>query len=721
MVESRGTDVLTAALSVVWVLRVPGVVALFCGALLAIPGGLASEQLYESVQNAAESPGTCQWLILAGTTAWLCLTLHVSAIVALHGRQLPNHSSVNVHNAIASHLAWVATVMPLGAVSIACMHAAAPGGGSRNARIALWVAASAFGVAMVPLGIFAHRRTSSLTTIDVSALRVSIRAQFRTMPRYAKIVLSTSALTWMVGIVLASSPLVSSAEVLGPASVILAGLAAWAAIGTLLVTLGYALKIPLIGISVAAAILFSALDLNDNHKVRLASKIDRHNLPIDDDLPTDYAFPSRALGTFHAWLMSRKDLNAYVDSSYPVIVVSTEGGGIRAAYLTAYVLASIQDRCPGFAEHVFAVSSVSGGSLGAGVFAGLMARSARFSGNGVCDPTPTARTHFQDSADRMLRRDFLSPLLSAMLFPDLVQQFWFLAVNSFDRAVALERSFEKAWEETTGGKEFSENFFALWSDRGLAVPPLVMNVTVVESGERIVITPHSIWEPVLARLRSPVRLSTAIGLSSRFPYVTPAGWVEYFGSGLAKGWRSENILNDKIRLVDGGYYENSGAASLIDLVGVIGSTERLLKRSGRWPTKEAPPYHFLVVTISTLTAEEIFPGQWLGEFLSPMRTLINARSARTLNASQALKLSAHEFQSTGNNLSPLEKRSFEFVLCPQSSSPIPLGWFLSERARSAIRSQVHDQAVCKRPWGSTSESNAEMLERLISHINPPNR
>ena len=59
--------------------------------------------------------------------------------------------------------------------------------------------------------------------------------------------------------------------------------------------------------------------------------------------------------------------------THPLYIVATEGGGIRAAYWTAAVLGEIQDKNPNFAAHLFAISGVSGGSLGAAVFEALLA------------------------------------------------------------------------------------------------------------------------------------------------------------------------------------------------------------------------------------------------------------------------------------------------------------------------------------------------------------
>ena len=115
---------------------------------------------------------------------------------------------------------------------------------------------------------------------------------------------------------------------------------------------------------------------------------------------------------------------------HPLFIVATEGGGIRAAYWTATVLGELQDKNPTFASHVFAISGVSGGSLGALVFDALLA-----------EPNPEK---FKGKARDILGQDFLSPALASMLYPDFVQRFLPFPVPHFDRARALEMGWEKA-------------------------------------------------------------------------------------------------------------------------------------------------------------------------------------------------------------------------------------------------------------------------------------
>ena len=68
--------------------------------------------------------------------------------------------------------------------------------------------------------------------------------------------------------------------------------------------------------------------------------------------------------TFHGWLAERRTGS----SRYPVFVVAAQGGGIYAASTAGTFLATMQDHCPAFARHVFAISAVSGGSIGASLF-----------------------------------------------------------------------------------------------------------------------------------------------------------------------------------------------------------------------------------------------------------------------------------------------------------------------------------------------------------------
>ena len=125
--------------------------------------------------------------------------------------------------------------------------------------------------------------------------------------------------------------------------------------------------------------------------------------------------------------------------------MAAEGGGLYAAYQTAKFLTRMQDLCPNFAQHVFAISSVSGGSLGAAVFAGLTRTGAANDDAKPCLDRLADRGNFETRADAILSRDLLAPAVWGGLFPDFLQRFMPWPLPAFDRARALEYGFEESW------------------------------------------------------------------------------------------------------------------------------------------------------------------------------------------------------------------------------------------------------------------------------------
>ena len=148
---------------------------------------------------------------------------------------------------------------------------------------------------------------------------------------------------------------------------------------------------------------------------------------------------------FIAWL-KRPDRAAYAKASkiYPVFVVAAQGGGAYAAYNSATFLARMQDLCPTFRHHLFAISAVSGGSVGAATFAAALdaeddaGRTVGLEQINSADPCPQVTKFLakekavedlgkggvlERQTNTILHSDFLSPLVAAALFPDFTQTF----------------------------------------------------------------------------------------------------------------------------------------------------------------------------------------------------------------------------------------------------------------------------------------------------------
>ena len=246
------------------------------------------------------------------------------------------------------------------------------------------------------------------------------------------------------------------------------------------------------------------------------------------------------------------------------MIVATAGGASRAAYLTATILGRMEDEIPGFHRHIFAISGVSGGSLGAAAFQALLAASP--DGKPTCAGVEGSISGYAKCGQRFLAEDFLGPVLAGLLYPDLVQRF--LPVPFLpDRAQALERAWEAAWSDVMTGADVS--FTNRFSDLGRKaqaplgsgssagwLPLLFLNGTSVSTGSRIIAAQAKFddWEirdaaDLLTRMGSEISLSTAVNISTRFPYVGPAGLLRDTDG---ETWD---------RVVDGGYFENFGATT----------------------------------------------------------------------------------------------------------------------------------------------------------------
>jgi hypothetical protein len=341
------------------------------------------------------------------------------------------------------------------------------------------------------------------------------------------------------------------------------------------------------------------------------------------------------------------------------ILVAGAGGASRAAFLTASVVGSLLDLDHGdlseikpLRPRIFAISSVSGSSVGAAVMRAALVDAlhtqkptappcveARADGPsagwlgtswfGTWAKAHDAGTHFdvttswRDCFQRILAGDFLTPVAFGLAYRDnFPTPLW------GDRAQLLEQSIEIHYHRTTGrghaticreegtergptilkaAPEASEEaglcrpFGYLFDGQGAAgdgtrwIPLLFLNATSVTTGRRIIVSDvkigapykpgskddllpfaYDLWELRAAKKQAPtsttelsikradlpynagrepdIRLSTAAGLSARFPLISPPGYIRDLGG--------RNLVDEA---VDGGYFENDGLATIADV------------------------------------------------------------------------------------------------------------------------------------------------------------
>ncbi|MCU0908508.1 MAG: hypothetical protein MUF73_13960 [Rhodobacteraceae bacterium] len=344
---------------------------------------------------------------------------------------------------------------------------------------------------------------------------------------------------------------------------------------------------------------------------------------------SDVASPSASLG-FDLWNRRRLALEARDGTPRPIRVVAAQGGGLYAAYQTAWYLAYRADTEPGFARSIFAISGVSGGSVGGGVFWAIRA-------SGVCDGPRAGVDCHRRGVRAVLENDFLSPALTGLFFRDAIDSvvpISALVAQPIDRGRGLEATLADRladWITAETGRPPAENPLHLamsrsWSpDAGL--PLLLMNATDVASGALTVLSPvRDVTLNLPGRLRLPeagdVSVATAMVTSARFPMVSPPLRV-----------RVEEPVPDRPgavrqvtrQLVDGGYFDNSGLETLTDLLPLMS-----LRRARAEPLPR-PRIEVIVFTVAESPSAE--PPAMRGTLAAPMAAFTGAwRSRRDLTA-----------------------------------------------------------------------------------------
>ena len=274
----------------------------------------------------------------------------------------------------------------------------------------------------------------------------------------------------------------------------------------------------------------------------------------------------------------------------PVLFIAAAGGGIRAAYWTAAVVTCIVEMEPDadgpcgtpLKDHdvlearrraLFALSGASGGSVG------LLSYVAAV-GSQWNDDTAAQALPLQWVDDR-LGDDFLAAPLAAYVFNDALDSL-LRPQHGVDRAAVLERAWERQW-----GKDryLSKPFYANQASGNQ--PYLFMNGTNVTNGCRVLVSPIRTQVEQDAHFcdrtgqlqkdaanpdgtaadnagstidfvnqlcaKCDIRFSTAALLSARFPLISPAGRADSAAEGTS------------VDVVDGGYRDNSGASTLVDI------------------------------------------------------------------------------------------------------------------------------------------------------------
>lgn len=333
----------------------------------------------------------------------------------------------------------------------------------------------------------------------------------------------------------------------GPIGVLVIGATIWgvaiAFLVSLIVQRGGAITVAALIISVGLA-----LSLNrDHHLVRTLEAP-----PAQITSAETYA---------SQWLAARQvGADGRDDTPIPAYVIIAEGGGMRAALHTAALLAALDhDPAAHFYDNIYVMSGTSGGALGLAAYAAMK--------RDEVDP---------EDVEAFLRTDHLSPLIAGLFLADAPAELAPLP-HIPDRAEFFERSLERGWRSVSVGRDaFAQPFAAVLPpaqprapDGPPIAPAMLFQTVVANTGELEMVGTVTFGDGarrsgapvnVLSHIASDetLSLSAAVDLSARFPLVSPGGVIET---------QSDNAANAERRIyVDGGYFDNSSAASALPAV-----------------------------------------------------------------------------------------------------------------------------------------------------------
>ncbi len=416
----------------------------------------------------------------------------------------------------------------------------------------------------------------------------------------------------------AMAPVDTSAAMGSAVTIVLLGLALAIAAPSFLVIWSIRTKFPFFGLACLAFLVMPWM-FGDNHDVRTCRDLAKLPGATGSCLAEDAKTRPFVRDVFSKWYDANAKITKPIEGKAsqvtvpPLIVVASAGGASRAAYFTTQVLGEIAKREPDFAERVFLMSGVSGGSLGTTIFRSLVEADRRATpGQAGSALLPQAAA---DGA-KFIDNDFLGPALGVGFYVDgpfsaaaFLRRLW--APN--DRAVALEKAWETAWLDSgisqTGGFRWSDGLTRTFTrDASRPWPILALNGTSVEKGKRIITSNvRFATEDHLAGvnisggihrydgldiMEADIPISAAVTMSARFPIVSTAGGMRD-GKGQLIG-----------RVIDGGLFENFGAVLADESIRYL--VERI--REAQRTERPVVPIAILISSDPSLDRIELRPG-----------------------------------------------------------------------------------------------------------------
>jgi hypothetical protein len=364
---------------------------------------------------------------------------------------------------------------------------------------------------------------------------------------------------------------------------------------------------------------------------------------------------------FDKWLNHLKQDTTYRiganKDTIPVVFIASEGGALRTGAFAAMILAKL-DSFPSFSKYIYCYSGVSGGALGTNFFNALL----------INKRTANNDLSLSSATESFFKTDFLAAATGKLVFGEIINYFIPWHIERLDRAIALEKAWEYGFAKINKDKNILSGSFNNTIDSTL--PAVFINTTEAETGLQCIWSnvninglPLSKRTNLYLRANKNLPYSTAINLSTRFPLVSPGAAI-FFGEG-----KNEQ----RFHFVDGGYYENAGSETLLQVMKNLQLDKKPIK-----------PY---VLQFNFGTEDSIISAKSIKSFSEIMEIIggiYNTRSGRS-------NMARYNMQEFVKNIHG-EYINLNLRL---STKQIPLNWILSNTAVSRL-SDLIEKMVYKK-------------------------
>jgi hypothetical protein len=474
--------------------------------------------------------------------------------------------------------------------------------------------------------------------------------------------------------------------------------AGWTPLAAYAAGVGRHLRVPIISFALLAIAILTYV-FGDNYAVRLinaqkhvnevvkaqSGKLDGYSLAQDE------AALDRRLKLHDAvrlWKQANRCDGNPATCPRPIIIAAS-GGASRAGFFTASTIGKLLDGGEGIPpgamrQRLFAISSVSGSSVGAVMSVAALAASAE---QQPCNTDgfwlryePTVKD-WRSCLEALMSGDFLTPVFAGVAFRDTLRFLGGLAsagsgTKWSDRASLIEQSWERHFRRSLRVENRPSPLcrgnldcpFLTLRPREAGdgvewLPLLLLNGTSVSTGQRIVTSTLDPWykprpdqcpralveknaekcplldhafdfhwlistggepaggAPSVIKPPDPlndIRLSTAAHNSARFPLISPPGEVRD---------QADNVVD---RIVDGGFFENFGAQTALEVATAIRAVDA-----------ELVPFVLIISNDPEIPTEELktpdaADGEFLTDLSAPTKTILATRAARGTIALDAI-------------------------------------------------------------------------------------